>query len=120
AAHIHLDTAVLRQAALRDVHPGHNLQTRDDGGLGALRRDGHLLQHAVDAVADLHVFLARLHVNIARAQAEGFEDHLVYVPYNGAVVFVQIAAAGDLREIAIVEIDAVDAGHAEFARAHAA
>ena len=53
--HSELDAAVLRQALLGDVQPGHDLQAADDRGLEAvdLRRRRLRLQHAVDAVADL-------------------------------------------------------------------
>ena len=63
AVDAHLDAAVLRQALLGDVEPGHDLEAADDGRLEAvdLRRQGLRLQHAVDAVADAQVvfFAAR-------------------------------------------------------------
>ena len=53
AADPQLDAAVLRQAALGDVQPGHDLQAADDGRLKAIDFRRHRLgvQHAVDAVA---------------------------------------------------------------------
>ena len=61
------DPAVLRDAALGDVDVGHDLQAADHAGLDALGRAHHLVQHAVDAVADAQVVLGRLDVDVRRA-----------------------------------------------------
>ena len=68
-----LDAAVLRQALLGDVQVAENLDARNDRRLKALdlRRHRHLLQHAVDAVADAQLVFERLEVNVGGAQLDG-------------------------------------------------
>ena len=60
-----LDAAVLRQAALRDVELGHQLETRDDGGLHFFGRRFLILQNTVDTEADAEFFFEGLDVNVA-------------------------------------------------------
>jgi hypothetical protein len=62
-----LDAAVLRQAALGDVEVGHDLDARGDRVLQLERRLHHLVEHAVDAVADAELLLVGLDVDVARA-----------------------------------------------------
>ena len=64
AHHPQLDAAVLRQAALGDVELGHDLDARDDRGLQPARRRLDVVEHAVDAVADLDLVLERLDVDV--------------------------------------------------------
>ena len=79
AVHLKLDAAVLRQALLGDVQPGHDLQPADDGRLKSvdLRRRGLLLQQAVDAVADLHARGLRLDVHVAGPRVDGLDEDFV-------------------------------------------
>ena len=74
-----LDAAVLRQALLGDVQVAENLDARNDGRLKALdlRRHRHVLQHAVNAVADAEFVLERFEVNVRGAQLDGVAQHLV-------------------------------------------
>ena len=51
-ADLELDASVLRQAALGDVELRHDLEARGDRVLQLQRRLHHLVEHAVDAVAD--------------------------------------------------------------------
>ena len=57
AAHGHLDAPVLRQAALGDVEPRHDLDARGDGGPHGRAAALDLVQHAVDAIAHAHAVL---------------------------------------------------------------
>src|SRR5207248_1892269 len=58
----HLDAAILGQAFLGDVQPGHDLEPTDDGRLEAInfRRQGLRLQKTVNAVTNLQAVFARL------------------------------------------------------------
>ena len=75
-----LDAAVLRQAALGDVELRHDLDARDDRGLQPARRRLDVVQHAVDAVADLELVLERLDVDVGRALLDGAVDEHVHQP----------------------------------------
>jgi hypothetical protein len=59
--------AVLRQAALRDVEVGHDLDPRNHRRGQPLGRRLHIVQHAVDAIPDVQLVLERLDVDIKRA-----------------------------------------------------
>jgi hypothetical protein len=74
-----LDAAVLRQAFFRDVEMAQNFDARHDGRLEALelRGHGHVLQHAVNAVADAELVLERFEMNVRRAQLDGVLQNLV-------------------------------------------
>ncbi len=71
----HLDAAVLREAALGDVHLRHEFQAADDGGLEFAGRGLLLLEDAVDAEADLDFFLEGFDVDVAGALLDGLGDH---------------------------------------------
>ena len=66
-AHLQLDAAVLRHAALGDVELRHDLDARDERRLHLERRLHDLEQRAVDAVAHPDLVLERLEVDVARA-----------------------------------------------------
>ena len=74
-----VDSAVLREAFLGDVHAGHDLDPRDERGLVPLqlRRHRRLVQDAVHAVTDAELILGRLEVNIGRPILERLPDDLV-------------------------------------------
>ncbi len=99
AAHVHLDTAVLRDAFLRDGDVGHDLQTGDHGELEALRGIVRLDEHAVDAVADAETFFQGLQMNVGGAAPDGLEDDLVNQLDDGRVALVVLrpARAGAAR-----------------------
>ena len=86
------------EALLGDVEVGHDLDTGDDGALQAvqLRRDIHLVEHAVDAVADAELRLLRLDVDIRRALAVGFRDDPVHELDDGGLF--ALCANVDLRD----------------------
>ena len=74
-AHLDVEAAVLRQALLGDVQPGHQLQAqhqrRGDLGIGL----GLHVQHAVDAEADDQPGLLRLDVDVGGAHAHRVLEH---------------------------------------------
>ena len=74
---LHLDAAVLGQAPLGDVEPGHDLEARHHLGGQRQRRRGHLLQHAVEAGPDAIGLLVGLEVNVGRAALDGVQQDLV-------------------------------------------
>ncbi len=77
AADADAGVAVLRAVAVGDVQLGHDLEARADGrGQREGRAEG-VDQHAVDAEADDQPVLHRVHVHVAGAAAERFEqDHV--------------------------------------------
>ena len=74
----HLEAAVLRNAVLRDVHVGEDLEARHDGVVHGLRRAGEVVENAVDAVAEHHVLLHRLEMNIACLPAQRLHHDRVH------------------------------------------
>ena len=65
---LQLEAAVLRHALLGDVELGHDLDARDDRAVELLGDRLHRrLQHAVDAVLDVHRVVLRLDVDVAGA-----------------------------------------------------
>ena len=63
--------AVLRLAALGDVHPGHDLETGDRRVLQMVGNGQHVVQQPVDALPDLQQRLVRLDVDVAGAGFRG-------------------------------------------------
>src|SRR5579885_1942043 len=78
--HAQLDPPVLRQPPLGDVELRHDLHARDDGRLEPTGRGVDVVQHAVDAVADLELVLERLDVDVRGALLERAVDELVDEP----------------------------------------
>ena len=70
-----LEAAVLRHALLGDVELRHDLDAADDRGVMALvDRLERFVEHAVDAVLDDHLVVARLDVDVRGAALDGVED----------------------------------------------
>ena len=69
------DTAVLRDAPLRDVQVRHDLDATDHGRLVLPRRARDVVQHSVDPVAHPQPVRSGLQVDVARARAQCFENH---------------------------------------------
>ena len=80
AAHGDADAPVLRQAALGDVEPRHDLEARDERRAERRLRRLHVLQRAVDAVADREPVLARLDMDVGGAHLHRARDELVGKP----------------------------------------
>ena len=97
---LEIDAAVLRQAALGDVHVRHHFQARDDGRLqeAQLRRDRDFVQDAVDAVTNAQIVLERLDVDVGRALVDRFADDLVdeFHDRRFGIVGVQVRARFDV------------------------
>jgi hypothetical protein len=83
--HLELDAAVLGNALLGNIQPGHDLQAADDRRLEAIDLRGHglFLQYTVDPVADLHALFLGLDVNVARPGLNRFAQDLVHQPDDG-------------------------------------
>jgi hypothetical protein len=60
----HVDAAVLRQAALGDVQPGHDLDAADHGGVHLVRRADLLEQPTVHAIPHAELVVVRLDVDV--------------------------------------------------------
>ncbi len=78
ASHLQLDAAVLRQAPLGDVQLRHDLEPRRDRVAQLHRRLHHLVEHAVDAVADAEFLLVRLDVDVRRVALDGVGEDQVH------------------------------------------
>ena len=69
--------AVLRNIALGDVHPGHDLDSPDQRRLEMLGRRRLLGQHAVDAEFDLQLILKWFNVDVRRPRLNGLQQQQV-------------------------------------------
>ena len=75
ATDLHPEAAVLRDALLRDVQLGHDLDATDDRRVMLLGDRLHgRLEHAVDAVLDDDLGVAGLDVDVGGAAVQGVED----------------------------------------------
>ncbi len=97
--------SVLRHSPLGDVHARHDLDTRDNQRQDVAVEAQHIVQDAVDPVADLNLRLVRVHVDIAGPHLQGAEQDIVHQPdHRRAVHHVeQIVGARDLVD-QLVEI----------------
>ena len=66
AGDVFLNAAVLRQAALGDVHVRHHFDARNDRQREMARRRRHFVKRAIDAVANFEFVLERLEMDVAR------------------------------------------------------
>ena len=66
AGDVFLDAAILREAALGDVHVRHHFHARNDRQREMARRRRHFVKRAVDPVADLEFVLEGLEMDVAR------------------------------------------------------
>ncbi len=73
--HLHGESAVLRQALLRDVQPAHELQARDQGRRDAPAVHGLLMQDPVHALTDAQGGLAGLDVHVRGAHLHRFLEY---------------------------------------------
>ena len=116
-----LDAPILRQALLGDVEVAENLHARHDGRLEPLDlgRHRHVLQHAVNAVADAEFVLERLEVDVRGAQLDGVAQHLVDEADDGGVLGCGVQV-GVLLAMVLHDLKgAVLAQGAQSIRAHA-
>src|SRR5690606_32077274 len=108
----HLDAAVLRDAALGDVEPRHDLEPGRDLAGERDRRLRELGQHAVLPEANAVELLVRLEVDIRRAALDRVEHHLVDEADDRGIVDVGARdVAADLlvaaRDVELLEIEVV-------------
>src|SRR6185437_710958 len=71
------DAAILRQPALGDIQPGHDLDAGYDRRLQACRRRLDLVQYAVVAVANAQPVLERFDVHVGSTRFNGPGDQLI-------------------------------------------
>src|SRR5207248_692210 len=76
-AHREANAPILRQTALGDIEPRHDLDPRDDGRPQARRRRLGLVQRAVIAVTDAQSILERLNMNVRRSGLDRAGDQLI-------------------------------------------
>ena len=88
----HLDAAVLRDAPLGDVEPGHDLQASGELAGEDDRRCCDFLQDAVEAEADAVGALVRLEVDVRGAAPDRIQHHLVHEADDGRVVDIRALA----------------------------
>ena len=78
----HLDAAILRDAALGDVQPRHDLQARSDAASEISGRCGNLVQNAVRAEAHPEDLLVGLEVDVGRPPVDGIQQDLVHEAHD--------------------------------------
>jgi hypothetical protein len=119
-----LDAAVLRQAALGDVEPGHDLDAGRDRGGKARGRGVRLVQHAIIAVTHAQTVLEWLDMNVGCLGLHRAGDDLVDQPDHRRLarqilqplgIFLQplrlaIARLAALFGLGIVAIQPVESG----------
>jgi hypothetical protein len=71
------DVSVLRLAALRDVHIGHDLHARDHRPVQPTRRREQRVEHAVDPEANPQIRLVRFDVDVARSPVNRLHEQEV-------------------------------------------
>ena len=110
ALHAQPDAAVLRQPALGDVQVGHDLDPRDHRGRQALGRRLDVVQHAVDAVADVQLVLERLDVDVGRAHVERVGDEQAHEADDRRLgrQVLQLLHVGVEREFVAARLDVAD------------
>ena len=74
AGDVLLDAAVLRQAALGDVHVRHHFHARNDRQREMARRRRHFVKRAVDAITNFEFVFERLEMDVARAVLDRLEQ----------------------------------------------
>jgi hypothetical protein len=94
----HLDAAVLRHAALGDVHPRHHLQARDQRLLQPLREVEAFFEDAVEAIPHDDAVHRRLDVHVARARLDALDEEQVRELHDRR----QLGVAGERAEVAAV------------------
>ena len=109
---LEVDAAILRHAALGDVEIGHDLDARNHAGLQHLdlSRHGHLVEHAVDAVADAQIVFQRLDVDVSRALLERRAHDLVDETDDGRLGVVLVEDVDLLLQVesGIVDLAALE------------
>ena len=83
---LHLETSVLRKALLVELQVGKHLDARDDARGGGLRQGHRVVENAVDAIADQHLGLHRLDMNIGGALHDGVPQKRVDDAHNRQVL----------------------------------
>ncbi len=73
----HLDPAVLGEALLGDVHVREDLDPREDGAPELQGQADHLVEVAVDAVADAELLFVGLEVDVRSALLDGVDERRV-------------------------------------------
>ena len=94
---LHLDAAVLRDAPLGDIEPGHDLEPRGELAGEDNRRCRNLLQHAVEAEPDAVGALVGLEVDVRGAAPDRVQHHLVHEADDGCVV--NVGALADIAPL---------------------
>ena len=107
-----LDSPVLRNPPLGDVEIRHHLDAGGDGKRKVARRRLHLVEGAIDAVADLEFLLEGLEVNVARLRLDGAVEDEVDVADDGGGIRLSRDRGGveillsrvDFRDFRLVEL----------------
>ncbi len=83
---LQLDAAILRNAALGDVHPRHDLDARDDSRREIARRLRHFVENAVHAEADAKHLFVDLEMDVRCAAADRVQQRAVDEAHDRRVV----------------------------------
>src|SRR5690606_28292666 len=114
----HLDAAVLRNAALGDIEPGHDLDACRNLARERDRRSRKFGQHAVLPQADPIELLVRLEMDVRRAALDRVEHHLVHEADARRIVDVgardfaaDLLGAADDVELLEIEVLVIELRH---------
>jgi hypothetical protein len=106
AFHHDMDAAVLWQAALADIHVGHDLDARRDRRRevhGGLERQ---VQRPVDTIADPQLPLGRLDVDVAGPLLDRIVNNVIHEPDDGALPG-DVGGRGDVGDRLLDQLDGV-------------
>src|SRR5688572_2755541 len=108
---LHLDAAVLGDAPLGDIEPGHDLEPRGELARQNDRRCSDFLQHTVEPEADAVGALVRLEVNVRGAAPDRVQHHLVHEADDGCVV--NVGALADIARYCLLARADIEGVHLE-------
>ena len=106
--HLDLDAAVLRQALLRDVELGHDLDARDERVLQLHGQRHHVVEDAVDAEADAELLLVGLDVDVGGAALQRVDEQHVRELDDGRGVG-RLAQVAEV-DLVVLALDGLDVG----------
>ena len=98
------------QPALGDVELAHDLDAARDGFLDLLRHRLHVVEHAVDAVADLEPVVEGLEVDVRRPHLERLEEQHVHQLDDRRLVgdvedvLPDLHALGERHDVGVLEL----------------
>ena len=76
-ADIDRTSSVLGEAFFGDIHPSHHFNSGDDHGQDVCVQREHVVQDAIDAVADIDFLLEGMDMDVRSSQLQGSKENIV-------------------------------------------